>query len=113
MAYPLLPGLTPDGRIYENVDMGTLEAFLPTGGYPTAHAPAMLELPDGDLLLGAHETPESVFRAAEKLGYDLGAEDQQKVWKRFLQTVERKKSLTLRELDAIIAAAAMQAPRRL
>ena len=65
---------------------------------------------DGDLLLGAHETPESVFRAAEKLGYDLGAEDQQKVWKRFLQTVERKKSLTLRELDAIIAAEAMQAP---
>ena len=50
MDYPKLPGLTPDGRVYCNEDMGTLEAFLPTGGYPTAHAPALLELPDGDLL---------------------------------------------------------------
>ena len=48
--YPKLPGLTPDGRIYANEDMGTLEAFLPTGGYPTAHAPALLELADGTLL---------------------------------------------------------------
>ena len=30
--------------------MGTVEALLPTGGYPTAHAPAMVELPDGSLL---------------------------------------------------------------
>ncbi len=50
MDYPKLPGLSPDGRIYRNEEMGTLEAFLPTGGYPTAHAPALLELPDGDLL---------------------------------------------------------------
>ena len=50
MNYPKLPGLTPDGRIYANEDMGTLEAFLPTGGYPTAHAPALLELTDGTLL---------------------------------------------------------------
>ena len=45
MDYPLMPGLTPDGRLYRNADMGTLEAYLPSGGYPTAHAPAMLELP--------------------------------------------------------------------
>lgn len=50
MNYPKLPGLTPDGRMYQNVEMGTVEAFLPTGGYPTAHAPALLELPDGDML---------------------------------------------------------------
>ena len=50
MAYPVLPGLTPDGRIYQNTEMGTLEAFLPNG-YPSAHAPAMLELPDGALLV--------------------------------------------------------------
>ena len=46
MTYPKLPGLTWDGTIYENDEMGTLEALLPTGGYPTAHAPAMAELPD-------------------------------------------------------------------
>ena len=50
MAIQKLPGLTWDGQIYENEDMGTLEALLPTGGYPTAHAPAMLELPNGDML---------------------------------------------------------------
>ena len=50
MQYPLLPGLTWDGQMYRNADMGTVEALLPTGGYPTAHAPALLELPDGSLL---------------------------------------------------------------
>ncbi len=50
MAYAKLPGLTPDGRLYENEKMGTVEARLPDGGYPTAHAPALLELPNGDML---------------------------------------------------------------
>lgn len=48
--YPVLPGLTPDGTIYENSAMGTVEAMLPPGPYATAHAPALLELPDGTLL---------------------------------------------------------------
>ena len=51
MTYAKLPGLTWDGTVYENEEMGTLEALLPTGGWPTAHAPAMVELPNGDLLL--------------------------------------------------------------
>lgn len=50
MKYPTLPGLTWDGTLYQNDEMGTVEALLPTGGYPTAHAPAMVELPSGDLL---------------------------------------------------------------
>ena len=50
MAYAKLPGLTPDGRLYENAEMGTVEARLPDGAYPTAHAPALLELPNGDML---------------------------------------------------------------
>ena len=45
MTYAKLPGLTWDGTVYENEEMGTLEALLPTGGWPTAHAPAMVELP--------------------------------------------------------------------
>lgn len=51
MAYKHLAGLTPDGQIYINDNMGTVEAMLPTGGYQTAHAPTILEMPDGDLLL--------------------------------------------------------------
>ncbi|MBP3587859.1 MAG: exo-alpha-sialidase [Clostridia bacterium] len=50
MKYPLLPGLTPDGTVYENTAMGTAEAMLPPGPYATAHAPALLELENGDLL---------------------------------------------------------------
>lgn len=65
---------------------------------------------DSDLLLSVHDTMETVMHAAEKLGYDLNAEDQQKVWKCFCQTAEKKENITLRELDAIIAAEAMQVP---
>lgn len=50
MAYKHLAGLTPDGTIYINDDLGTVEAMLPPGGYKTAHAPALLELENGDLL---------------------------------------------------------------
>lgn len=48
MDYPVLPGLTTDGLIYQNRDMGTLETLLSTGVYPTAHASALLELPAGE-----------------------------------------------------------------
>lgn len=50
MAYKHLQGLTPDGQIYINDNMGTVEAMLPTGGYQTAHAPCLLEMPNGDML---------------------------------------------------------------
>lgn len=50
MKYPSLPGLTPDGTNYFNENMGVVEAMLPPGPYATAHAPALLELPNGDML---------------------------------------------------------------
>lgn len=50
MAYKHLEGLTPDGAMYHNDDMGTIEAMIPPGGYKTAHAPALLELENGDML---------------------------------------------------------------
>ena len=65
---------------------------------------------DSDYLLSIHDSIETVIHAAEKLGYDLNADDQQKVWKCFCQTAEKKEYITLRELDAIIAAEAMQVP---
>ena len=51
MKYPCLPGLTPDGTVYQNSAMGTVEAMLPPGPWATAHAPALLETPDGSLRL--------------------------------------------------------------
>lgn len=50
MNYITLPGLTSDGKLYFNEDMGTVEAKIPAGTYLTCHSPAMLELPNGDLL---------------------------------------------------------------
>lgn len=50
MEYAKLPGLTPDGTMYWNEEMGTVEAVLPPGGYKTAHGPGLLELENGDLL---------------------------------------------------------------
>lgn len=46
----MLPRLTPDGTIYWNENLGLAEGMLPPGPYQTAHAPALLELPNGDLL---------------------------------------------------------------
>lgn len=51
MSYKVLQQLTDDGQVYINELMGTVEAMLPTGGFETAHAPTMVELPDGTLLL--------------------------------------------------------------
>ena len=45
-----IQGLTPDGQLYMNDDMGTIEAMVPPGPYNTAHAPALLELENGDML---------------------------------------------------------------
>ena len=50
MNYPALPGLTLDGRLYRNEEMGTVESMVPPGPFATCHSPAMLELPNGDLL---------------------------------------------------------------
>lgn len=50
MNYPISPQLTPDGTVYQNEQMGTLEAMLPPGPWDSAHAPTLLETPQGDLL---------------------------------------------------------------
>lgn len=66
--------------------------------------------PDSDYLLNRHDTFETLIHATEKLGYDLNTEDQQKIWNSFRQTAEKKENITLKELDAMIAAEAMQVP---
>ena len=60
--------------------------------------------------LSFHDSRESILRAMEKLGYMLSEEDQEEVYQAFLSASEKKGSLTMRELDAIIAARALQAP---
>lgn len=39
------------GLVYKNLHMNTIESVLPSGGYKSAHAPTMVEMEDGTLLL--------------------------------------------------------------
>lgn len=62
------------------------------------------------LALTAADGQEAVLRETERLGYELTQEDREKVWESFLGIAEKKGSVTLRELDAIVASSALQVP---
>ena len=72
-------------------------------------APTATE-PDEDVFLTAHDTEEAVLTATARLGYDLSAEDAQKVYAAFKQIADKKEKVSFKELDAIVASAAMQVP---
>jgi len=57
-----------------------------------------------------HDNMSAVLKAAEKLGYDLSEEDGAKVWEAFQAIAARKEMISSKELDSIIASAAMQVP---
>ena len=61
-------------------------------------------------LLTVQDSRESILNATRKLGYDLSEEDLEKVWTVFQATAEKKEQVTFHELDAIVAAEAMQVP---
>ncbi len=63
-----------------------------------------------EFALGAHEDMQAVRKAAEALGYDLSDEDITNVYTEFSAIAARKEQVTARELDAIVAAVAMQVP---
>jgi 2-isopropylmalate synthase len=51
-----------------------------------------------------------VAKAVEGMGYDLSQEDVTKVYEAFLQIAQKKDRVSTKELDAIVASAAMQVP---
>lgn len=60
--------------------------------------------------LTSHDDAQAVAKAVEHLGYDLSAEDQEKVFEAFQTIAAKKEQVSTRELDAIVASAAMQVP---
>ena len=62
------------------------------------------------ILLDSDSTLTDVKYAANVLGYDLNEEDNGKVHKALLQACEKKGSVGAKELEALIASFAMQAP---
>ena len=66
--------------------------------------------PENDIYLTVHDSVDAVVKAVEQLGYDLSDEDKPKVFDAFQAIAAKKEQVSIRELDAIVAAAAMQVP---
>ncbi len=64
----------------------------------------------GELFLTARDDLPTVMKAVEKLGYDLSQEDAANIYEAFSRIAARKESVGAKELDAIVASAAMQVP---
>ena len=68
------------------------------------------EQDNSGIFLTAHDDMTAVSNLVEKLGYDLSPEDTQRVYDAFRQIAEKKEQVSSKELDAIVASAAMQVP---
>lgn len=64
----------------------------------------------GSMTLTVHDDMSAVAKAVEKLGYDLSEEDVAKVYEAFTRIAARKETMGGKELDAIVASAALQVP---
>ena len=65
---------------------------------------------DASIYLTAHDDIAAVTKVAAQLGYDLSEEDSIKVFDAFQRIAAKKEQVSSKELDAIIASAAMQVP---
>ena len=63
-----------------------------------------------EISLTSHDNITAVLKAVEKLGYDLSEEDGARVYEAFQAIAARRDMITSRELDTIVASAAMQVP---
>lgn len=63
-----------------------------------------------DIELSVHDDAGAVLQAVAKLGYELSEEDGVKVYESFTRIAEKRERVGARELDAIVASAAMQVP---
>ena len=65
---------------------------------------------DTGMYLTVHDDIAAVTKVAEHLGYDLSEDDAQKVFEAFQSIATKKERVSAKELDAIVASAAMQVP---
>ena len=65
---------------------------------------------DTGIYLTVHDDIAAVSKVVETMGYDLSEEDTQKVYEAFRQIADKKDKVSTKELDAIVASAAMQVP---
>ena len=65
---------------------------------------------DAGIYLTAHDDIAAVTNVAQQLGYDLSEDDCIKVYDAFQRIAAKKEQVSSKELDAIIASAALQVP---
>ena len=65
---------------------------------------------DAGLYLTGHDDLSAVMKMASRLGYDLSEDDGMKVYEAFKVIAAKKEKVGAKELDAIVASAAMQVP---
>ena len=65
---------------------------------------------DGGIYLTAHDDLGAVMKVVSRLGYDLSEEDGTKVYEAVQAIAAKKEKVGAKELDAIVASAAMQVP---
>ena len=70
----------------------------------------MVPVETEQISLTANDNMETVIKAVENLGYDLSEEDCGQVWDAFKVIAARKDVISSKELDTIVASAAMQVP---
>ena len=89
--------------------MEQIEWMCRTEKRKSAHFDNGIREEDG-VFLTAHDDFDAVAAAVERLGYDISQEDLTKVFDAFTQIAAKKPQVSIRELDAIVASAAMQVP---
>ncbi|MCQ2113181.1 MAG: hypothetical protein MJY95_07565 [Bacteroidaceae bacterium] len=69
-----------------------------------------LQADRNELKLTVHDDMNAVVKVAGKLGYDLDEADSKKVYDAFIKFAEKNETVEAKELDAIVASVAFQAP---
>jgi len=76
----------------------------------TSAAEAVSVGEDASVLLGRESTVADITKAVYALGYELSDEDNGKVYEEFKRVIAKRDSVSAKELEAMIASAAMQVP---
>lgn len=101
----LKPGVEKIGTL-----TGQIGKICRTGLEHFFHGDRPDEHEESSITLNAHESRDSICKAISQMGYDLVEEDIEKVWQRFTAISMKKGSISLKELEAIVATEALQVP---
>ena len=89
---------------------GQIAWMCQTGRSKTSPFDNGVQEDDGSIYLTSHDDLSAVMKVASRLGYDLSEEDGAKVYEAFKAIAGKKEKVGAKELDAIVASAAMQVP---